>query len=50
MGDIEEDSKDVNNIKSAKLRDKYIKIRIKYTGTDAVIITALKTITTLSYA
>lgn len=37
-------------IKSARLRDKFIKIRVKYTGEDVVIITALKTMLTLSYA
>jgi len=40
----------VGPIKSARLRDKYIKIRVKYTGEDVVIITALKTMLTLSYA
>lgn len=37
-------------IKSVRLRDKFIKIRVKYTGEDLVIITALKTILTQSYA
>lgn len=36
--------------KSARLRDKYLKIRVKYTGEDLVIITALQTLYTLSYA
>ena len=36
--------------KSARIRDKYMKVRVKYTGEDLVIITALKTIFTLSYA
>ena len=35
---------------STRIRDKYIKIRVKYTGEDIVIITALKTLATLSYA
>jgi hypothetical protein len=33
-----------------KLRDKYIKIRIRYDGTKYAIITALKTLFTISYA
>jgi len=37
-------------IKSARVRDKFVKIRVKYTGEDIVIITALKTMLTLSYA
>lgn len=37
-------------IKSTRLRDKFVKIRVKYTGEDIVIITALKTMLTLSYA
>lgn len=36
--------------KTTKLRDKYIKIRVKYTGDDLVIITALRTLLTLSYS
>ena len=36
--------------KSARIRDKYMKVRVKYTGEDLVIITALKTMFTLSYA
>ena len=36
--------------KSARVRDKFVKIRVKYTGEDIVIITALKTMLTLSYA
>ena len=36
--------------KSARIRDKYMKVRVKYTGEDLVIITALKTLYTLSYA
>jgi len=36
--------------KSARIRDKYCKIRVKYTGKDLVIITALKTLYTISYA
>ena len=37
-------------IKEARQRDKFIKIRVKYTGEDLVIITALKTILTQSFA
>lgn len=36
--------------KEAKLRDKYIKVRIRYSGKDLAIITALKTLYTISYA
>lgn len=35
--------------KEARLRDKYIKIRVRYTGEELVIITALKTLYTISY-
>lgn len=45
-----EESEFTGPIKSAKLRDKFIKIRVKYTGEDIVVITALKTLLTLSYA
>ena len=37
-------------IKSTRVRDKFVKIRVKYTGEDIVIITALRTMLTLSYA
>lgn len=36
--------------KTTRIRDKYVKIRVKYTGQDLVIITALKTMLTMSYA
>lgn len=36
--------------KEARLRDKYIKIRVRYTGEKLAIITALKTLYTISYA
>lgn len=36
--------------KEARLRDKYIKIRVRYTGEELAIITALKTLYTISYA
>lgn len=35
---------------STKIRDKYLKIRVKYSGEDLVVITALKTLMTLSYS
>ena len=38
------------NIKSVRIRDKFVKIRVKYTGEDMVIITALRTILTPSYS
>jgi len=36
--------------KEAKLRDKYIKIRVCYSGKDLAIITAIHTLYTTSYA
>lgn len=36
--------------KETRLRDKYIKIRVRYTGEELAIITALKTLFTISYA
>lgn len=36
--------------KEARIRDKFVKIRVKYTGEDMVIITALRTILTPSYS
>lgn len=36
--------------KEARIRDKFAKIRVKYTGEDMVIITALRTILTPSYS
>ena len=36
--------------KETRLRDKYIRIKIRYSGKDKVIITALKTLYTLSFA
>lgn len=43
-------SEDKINWSSTRIRDKFIKIRVKYSGEDLVIITALKTLTNLSYA
>lgn len=50
IDDINSVKESIIDNKSVKLRDKYIKIRVKYTGRDLVIITALKTLLTLSYA
>lgn len=36
--------------KEAKIRDKYLKVRIRYTGDELATITALKTLYTISYA
>ena len=38
-----------NNVES-KLRDKYIKVKVRYDGSNYAIITAIKTYFTLSYA
>ena len=38
------------NLNEMKIRDKYIKIRVKYDGTEYAIINALKTLFTISYA
>ncbi len=35
---------------STRIRDKYLKIRVTYSGTKTVVITALRTLMTLSYA
>jgi hypothetical protein len=37
-------------LKEMEVRDKYLKIRIKYKGDKLVIINALKTLYTISYA
>lgn len=37
-------------VKEARIRDKYLRIRVKYTGTKLAIITALRTLYTISYA
>ena len=39
-----------SSIQSSRLRDKFIKIRVKYSGKNLVIITALKTLLTISYS
>lgn len=43
-------SKNTHKIKEVRVRDKFVKIRVKYTGEDIVIITALKTLLTPSYS
>ena len=35
---------------TTRLRDKWLKIKIKYTGEDLVIITGIKTLFSLSYS
>jgi hypothetical protein len=37
-------------LKSTRLRDKWIKIRIKYTGEKLVVINAIQSLLRLSYA
>ena len=39
-----------NDIKEVKLKDKWMKVRIRYTGKDIAIITAIKTLYTISYS
>lgn len=39
-----------NNRKEVKVKDKYIKIRVRYSGNDLAVITALKTLYSISYA
>lgn len=43
---------DISNCinKEAKLKDKFIKIRIRYSGKDLAIISAIKTLYSISYA
>ena len=47
-------SLDVNNWgtdrKETRIRDKYVKIKIRYAGDELAIVTALKTLYTISYA
>lgn len=38
------------DINSTRIRDKWLKIRVKYSGKDLAVITALKTMMTLSYS
>jgi hypothetical protein len=37
-------------LKEMKTRDKYVKIRVEYSGTELALISAIKTLFTLSYA
>lgn len=39
-----------SNVKEMKIRDKYLKIRVRYDGTKYAIINALRTLYTVSYA
>ncbi len=43
---------DKNNIRhqEARIKDKYVKIRIRYSGTDLAVISAIKTMYSISYA
>ena len=41
--------KEGDSLKSTKIRDKYAKIRVKYSGEKLAIIVALQTMFTLSY-
>ena len=36
--------------KSARVRDKWLKVRVKYSGEDLAVVTAIKTMMTLSYS
>jgi hypothetical protein len=38
------------SLKQEKIRDKYIKVRVNYSGEDLTIIQGLKTLYTISYA
>ena len=38
------------NLKQSKLRDKYLKIKVRYSGEDLTIIQAIKSLFTISYA
>ena len=46
----EDDEVVSTTVKSARLRDKYIRIRVKYYGSDLAIINAITTLYTISYA
>ena len=37
-------------LKQSRLRDKYLKVRVKYSGDDLAIVQAIKTTFTISYA
>jgi hypothetical protein len=37
-------------LKQSKIRDKYLKVRIRYDGTKYVLVNAVKTLYSISYA
>jgi hypothetical protein len=39
-----------SDIQSTRIRDKFLKVRVKYSGKQLAIITGLKTLMTLSYS
>jgi hypothetical protein len=39
-----------SKVNSTRIRDKWIKVRIKYTGEKLVVISAIQTLMTLSFA
>lgn len=43
-------TKDGSTYNSTRIRDKFAKIRVKYSGEDQVLITAIKTLTTITYS
>ena len=45
-----EEEIEISNVKEMKIRDKYLKIRVRYDGTKYAIINALRTLYTVSYA
>jgi hypothetical protein len=40
----------LSDAKQSKIRDKYLKVRVRYDGTKYVIVNAIKTYYTISYA
>jgi hypothetical protein len=38
------------NGKESRIRDKYMKVRVKYSGNDLAIIQGIKTVFTISYS
>ena len=40
----------ISTINSTRIRDKWVKIKIKYTGDKLVVINAIQTLMTISYA
>ena len=44
------DTLQFTTLKQSRLRDKYLKVRVKYSGNDLAIVQAIKTIYTISYA